>query len=154
MDGQTQTSQTDDVVQKPLVVGGVPQPENGQMVLINMEGLIKNHLSAADRLKDEIRKHKEMLDDILANDPTYQEHLEAAKDATKTKTATKAQILKQPQAADLDKKLKDLKIELKENQGSLSDYTVEYARLSGVNEIESENGEMLEIRMQAKLVKK
>ncbi|MBI2593770.1 hypothetical protein HYW44_03965 [Candidatus Daviesbacteria bacterium] len=123
-------------------------------ILINMESLIKGHISTIDKLSDESRKLKDMLDDIFTNDTTYQEHDKAAKEAAKIKQNTKRQILKQPQAADLDRKIKELKSELKENQASLSDYLQEYARMSGVNEIEGEDGEVREIVYTAKLIKK
>lgn len=128
-------------------------PKDGE-VLINMEGMIKNYIASIDKLSDEAKKLKEMLDDIFANDPVYQEHLEKAKEATKLKTATKLQILKQPQAADLNEKIKSLKSQIKESQESLSDYLQEYQRMSGVNEIEGEDGEVREIIYTAKLVKK
>ena len=123
-------------------------------ILVNMESLVKSHISQIDKLNEELKKLKEMLDDILANDSTYQEHLENAKEAAKVKTATKNQILKRPQAADLNEKIKSLKSQIKENQSSLSDYLQEYARLSGVNEIEGDDGEVREIVYTAKLVKK
>lgn len=129
---------------------GAPNSE----ILISMESLIKGHIATIDKLSDEAKKHKEMLDDIFSNDPTFQEHDKAAKEAGKVKQNTKAQILKQPQAADLDKKIKDLKSELKENEASLSDYLQEYARLSGVNEIEGDDGEVREIVYTAKLIKR
>lgn len=128
-------------------------PQSGE-ILINMESMIKNHIASIDKLSEEAKKLKEMLDDIFANDPVYQEHLEKAKEATKLKTATKQQILKQPQAADLNLKIKTLKSEIKENQGALSDYLQEYQRMSGVNEIEGEDGEVREIVYTAKLIKK
>lgn len=130
-----------------------PGAKNSE-ILINMESLIKGHVSTIDKLTVEAKKLKEMLDDIFNNDPTYQEHDKASKEATRVKQNTKAQILKQPQAADLNKKVKDLKGELKENQASLSDYLQEYARMSGVNEIEGDDGEMREIVYSAKLIKK
>ena len=123
-------------------------------ILLNMESLIKGHISTIDNLTEEARKHKQMLDDIFTNDPTFQEHDKLAKEAAKVKQGTKQQILKQPQAAELDKKVKELKGELKENQGSLSDYLQEYARLSGVNEIEGDDGEVREIVYNARLIKK
>ncbi len=126
---------------------------SGQIV-INLEGLIKTNVAAADQLQAEIRKYKEMLDDILANDKTFQQHSEKAKEAAKLKQGTKAQILQQPQAKELDDKVKTLKSELKENQVSLSDYLQEYQRLSGVNEIEGEDGQVREIIYTAKLIRK
>ncbi len=130
-----------------------PGAKNSE-ILINMESLIKGHIATIDTLSEEARKIKEMLDDIFSNDPTYQEHDKLAKEAAKVKQGTKQQILKQPQAAELDKKYKELRGELKENQGSLSDYLQEYARMSGVNEIEGDDGEVREIIYNAKLIKK
>lgn len=130
-----------------------PGAKNSE-ILLNMESLIKGHIATIDKLSTESKKLKEMLDDIFGNDPTFQEHDKAVKEAAKVKQNTKAQILKQPQAADLDKKVKELKGELKENQASLSDYLQEYARMSGVNEIEGDDGEVREIVYTAKLIKK
>jgi hypothetical protein len=128
--------------------------QSGAAVVLNLEGLIKNHISQIENLNEDYTKHKEMLDDIFANDETYQTHLEAAKEATRIKTATKQQILKQPQAADLNEKVKSLKSQIKELDGALSDYLGEYNRLSGINEIEGEDGQLREIIYIAKLVKK
>lgn len=128
--------------------------DSHSQVLINMEGMIKNYISSIDKLNQESKKLKEMLDDIFNNDPTYTKHAEAAKEAAKVKQNTKSQILKQPQAADLDAKIKEIKSQLKENQASLSDYLQEYARMAGVSEIEGEDGEVREIVYTAKLVKK
>ena len=127
---------------------------SSSQVIINMEGLIKNHISSIDRLQEELKKHKEMLDDIFKNDPTYQEHLEKAKEASKIKQNTKKEILTRPQAKELDDKIKSLTSQIKENQDSLSDYLQEYSRLAGVNEIEGEDGEVREIVYVAKLVRK
>lgn len=128
--------------------------ESSSDILINMESMIKTHMSSLDKLQEEMKKHKEMLDDIFKNDPTYQEHSEKAKEAAKIKQNTKAQILKQPQAAELNEKVKSFKSQIKETQDALSDYLQEYARMAGVNEIEGEDGEVREIVYTAKLIKK
>lgn len=147
MDEDTNTPATQDLP--------ITQDNSGTaQVIINLESMIKTHIGALDKLNEEIRKHKEMLDDIFANDPTYQEHLKQAEEVNKVKNGTKLQILKRPQAHELDQKIKGLKADLKENQASLSDYLGEYQRLSGVNEIEGEDGEMREIIYTAKLIKK
>lgn len=145
--------QEGEVVEEVTQVALEPGAKNSE-ILLNMESLIKGHIATIDKLTEETRKHKSMLDDIFANDPTYQEHDKLAKEAAKVRQGTRQQILKQPQAADLDKKIKELKSELKENQGSLSDYLQEYARMAGVNEIEGDDGEVREIVYNAKLIKK
>lgn len=126
----------------------------GGEVIVNMESMIKTHVTEIDKLNIEIKKHKELLEDIFKNDPVYAQHDEKAKEAAKIKQGTRAEILKRPQPAELDHKVKELKTQLKENQGALSDYLQEYQRMSGVNEIEGEDGEMREIVYTAKLIKK
>lgn len=123
-------------------------------VILSMEIMIKNHISSIDRLTEEMKKHKDMLEDIFKNDQTYQEHSEKSKEAARVKGNTKKQILSSPQAAELNEKVKSLKSQISEQQVSLSDYLQEYARMSGVSEIEGEDGEMRVIVYTAKLIKK
>lgn len=132
----------------------VIQPVSGQQILFNMESLVKNHASKVDDLKHESKKVREMIEDILLNDPNYQKQLETAKEANKIKNATKAVLLKQPQAAELSSKLKELNSDAKETKEALSDYLQEYARLANVNEVELDDGEVREIVYSARLVKK
>lgn len=127
--------------------------DSNAAIVTNMEGMIKTQISAIDRLKAEIEKLQGLLNDIFENDSTYKTHTEQAKEAARIKAATKQQILKQPQAADLDNKIKTFKSELKETQASLSDYLAEFQRMSGISEIEGEDGEMRTIVYTAKLVK-
>ena len=144
-----------DLVIEGETVEESPGTDNSSsQILLNMEGLIKNHITTIDKLSEELKKVKEMLDDIFSNDKTYQEHLEKAKEASKIKQVTRQQILRQPQAGELDKKVKEMKAQIKENQQSLSDYLQEYARMSGVSEIEGDDGEVREIVYSAKLRKK
>lgn len=131
-----------------------PKAQDSSQIMLNMEGLIKGLIAQNQKLDEELKKNKEMLDDIFSNDPTYQEHAEKAKEAAKVKSNTKKEILKRSQAAELDAKVKSLKSQIKENQASLSDYLQEFARMSGVNEIEGEDGEVREIVYTAKLIKK
>lgn len=147
---------TDEVIEAEIVTTEEPVATqiDGGSVLINMESMIKTHMAALDKLTQEIKEHKGILDDIFLNDPTFQEHSEKAKEASKVKQGTRAEILKRPQAADLNNKIKALKSQLSETQDALSDYLQEYARLSGTNEIEGDDGEVREIVYSAKLVRK
>ncbi len=123
-------------------------------VLLNLETLIKSHITGIETRKDQLKKHKHMLDDILSNDPTYSIHSEKAKEASKLKSSTKAQIMQRPDTADLAGKIKEFSIEIKEMNAALSDYLREYGRISGTNEITGEDGEVREIVYVAKLVKR
>lgn len=123
-------------------------------LLGNLESSIKEHIVSIDTSKAELRKLKEMLSDMFSNDPTFQEHDSAVKEASKIRAKTKSELLKQPAAAALNRKVKDMSSELKDLQNALSDYLREYQRLSGSNEIEGDDGEIREIVYVAKLVKR
>ncbi len=130
-----------------------PAVESGEVIL-NMESMIKSHMASLKTLNEELSKHKGILDDIFENDPTFREHSEKAKEAATVKANTRKEILKRPQAAELDTKVKSIKSQIKETQEALSDYLQEYARMSGVNEIEGDDGEVREIVYTARLVKR
>lgn len=138
----------------PVVEGVAVTEVAGSDIMINLESMIKTAVAAIDRQAEEARKLKEMLDDIMNNDPAYAEASEKAKETNKVKQTAKAGVLKQPQAKDLDDKIRTLKSEMKETLASLSDYLKEYQRMSGVNEIEGEDGDVREIVYTAKLVRK
>jgi len=147
----------DDVtpIQDAQIVAAVSKTENNDAtVLLDLENLIKSHVSGIDKRKEELKKIKEMLNEIFVNDPTYQEHEKQAKEANKIKGATKAQLMKQPNAKELGDKIKTTTSEIKETDGALSDYLREYQRMSGSNEIEGDDGQVREIIYVAKLVKK
>jgi len=127
---------------------------NSASVLLELEATIKNHISQIDRNKAEVKKQREMLESALLNDETYRLHTEEAKKAAKTKALTKYQILQQPAHKVLADKVKDLSAQIRELNSALSDYLREYMRMSGTNEIETEDGEVREIVYVAKLVKK
>lgn len=123
-------------------------------VLLSLEQLIKSHIASIDKLREESRKHKQMLEDAFLNDVVYQEHLKIAKEANKQKSTTKQQIMKQPANVMLSNKIREMSAELKDKQMALSDYLLEYQRMTGVNEIEGEDGEVREIVNIAKVVKR
>lgn len=123
-------------------------------MILNMEDLIRRHLGVLTKLDQEHNKQKEMLEDIFNSDETYKAHNEKVKEANKVKAQTKLEILKKPEAAALAAKVKDLKAQIKETQGVISEYLQEYQKLSGISEIEDEEGEIREIIYTAKLIKK
>ncbi len=128
--------------------------DNDAVLLSRIEEMIKTHMAQIESLAEEITKYKDMVDDVLANDETYQEHDKIAKEAARIKSNTKKEIMKRVDVADFGSKLKSLQSEQKELKNGLSDYLREYQRLSGSNQIEGEDGEMREIVFVAKLVKR
>jgi hypothetical protein len=132
----------------------VASTDNGATVLLELEATIKNHISLIDKNKAELKKQREMLESALLNDETYRLHTEEAKKSAKTKALTKYQIMQLPANKGLADKVKDLASQTRELDSALSDYLREYMRMSGTNEIETDEGEVREIIYVAKLVRK
>jgi Rad3-related DNA helicase len=131
-----------------------PADDNAAQVLLDLEQLIKTNISNIDNGKNELKKLREMLTSALENDETYRLHNEEAKKAAKQKSATKTQIMQQTANKQLAEKTRGIAADVKEAEGALSDYLREYGRMSGTNEIETDDGQIREIVYVAKLVKK
>ena len=127
---------------------------NDAMVLLNLEDMIKGHISRIEKLQNETREQKEMLDNVLANSEVYREHSEKARDAAKIKSTTRSEIMKQPSVMQVAARVKDMKSELSEIQSTLSEYLSEYQRLAKTNIIEDESGVEREIINSCKLIKR
>ena len=146
-----------DEVQEGEIVSQETQPvtsDSTSTVLESLESLIKENLARIDKLGEEARQQKEMIDSVLLNDETYKQHEEAAKKAAKIKSATKQEILKRPDVAHVFAKYNEITAEVKEIKESMSSYLQEYRRLSGSDEIEDANGEPMQIVYKAVLVKR
>jgi len=87
------------------------------------------------------------------SDPIYREFDDNAKAAAKDKLAAKKEILKKPDVADLSLKVQSKRSEIKELKEKMSDYLTQFQQLSGLNEIEGEDGEVRTIVYTARLIK-
>ncbi|HUD45028.1 MAG TPA: hypothetical protein VMR41_05775 [Patescibacteria group bacterium] len=131
----------------------VASTDDQSTVLLSLEEMIKSHLSSLEKIRLELRQTKEQFDDSFANNPTYRENAEKAKAAAKDKGTTRQNIMKQPAVAQLSDKMKSLRLDVKEKAAALSDYLLEYQRLTQAATFEND-GEVLEIVNSAKLVKR
>lgn len=122
--------------------------------VIELEQMIKTNVTALDRNKTELKKLKEMLESAFLNDEPYRVAAEKTKEAAKEKGKAKMAVLENQATKQISEKVKDMTQENKELAQAQSEYLREYARLSGTNEIEGEDGEVREIIYVAKLVKK
>lgn len=121
---------------------------------LELENLIKNYIARIGQLKDDLKKKREMLEDAFEGDAIYQEHALKAKEAAKIKGATKQQILKQPALAEMAESVKELQFDIKEQQSMLNDYLQQYQKASGATQIETGDGEILEIVSVYRLIKR
>lgn len=129
-------------------------PKDQALLVKRLEEMIKNHISSIEKIKKELSEQRDMLKASYENDPTYMEHAEEAKKASKVKAKTRQEITKRPEVAQIADKVKNLSGELKELNGALSDYLREFQRESGLNQIEGEDGEIRELVFVVKLAPK
>lgn len=122
--------------------------------VLELESMIKQGMTTLDRNKSELKKLKEMVESALLNNEAYRTASEKSKESAKEKGKAKANVMSDPANKHLDEKIKDLSQENKDLTTAQSEYLREYARLSGTNEIEGDDGEVREIIYVAKLVKK
>lgn len=122
--------------------------------LQNLQTQINLNIATIDRLKEEMQPVKEMIDDMLNNDPEYLELTKRAKEASTEKGARKKELLSQPQGKALEDKMSKLKEEQKEANDMISQLLAEYRQTTGANEFEGSDGELRTIVMIAKLVRK
>lgn len=123
-------------------------------VLMSLEEMIKNKLASLSKLRVEIKKQKEMFDDSFLNSEAYRQAEEKVKEVNKQKGSVREQIMKQPSVMSLNAKIKEMRQEAKEGQNELSDYLLEYQRLTGATSIEDPDGNVLEIVNSARAIKR
>lgn len=144
-----------DIVEESTDTDATPQTANiSADVLLSLEEMIKNKLASLDKLKVEIKKQKEMFDDAFLNSEAYRQAEEKVKEVNKQKGSVREQIMKQQSVMALNAKIKDLRAEAKEGQNELSDYLLEYQRLTGATSIEDHEGNVLEIVNTSRAVKR
>lgn len=119
---------------------------------LNLEELIKNHIEAIDKLKDELKQSREMFEDSFNNNPTYREHVEKVKEVNKAKASVRSEIAKQPSVATLKQKVDDIRFDLSEQSKTLSDLLQDFKDQTGATEIEARNGKIYAIVSVSKLV--
>lgn len=127
--------------------------EGQAQLLLSLEQLIKSTIRNLETLGTELSEKRQMFADSFENDATFKEIEDKAKEATKVKLQTKQQIVKQPSIAQIALRIKDIAQEMRERKSTLSEYLLEYLRITGVNQIEAEDGVVHEIVHVAKLVK-
>lgn len=128
--------------------------ENNVDTLLSLSGLIKTSLDTIKTVKEEYSQAREMLESLLENDPEYAEVVKKAKTVAKEKASVKSRIVKQPEAANLESKVNDFKLRLKDLNTYMSSYLADYGKLSNSNQFEDNEGIVRDIVYTAKLVKR
>jgi hypothetical protein len=157
MDDQTKGKNNSDNVLDAEIVEEKASSETSMSPvddLKNIENLINTNISKIDKLQGGIKPVKEMLESLLDADLEYAELDQKAKEAAKTKTMKKKELVDTTNGRELNEKLKSLKSELREAKEALSSYLQTYQQKTGFSEYEGPDGELRQIVFVAKLIRK
>lgn len=128
--------------------------ENAAVSQINLESLINRYLKDMDGVREKLKMQKTMLEDACNNDAGYAEANQKVKDATKVRNGIRQKIQKQPAIVNVTNEITKLKEDMKDLQEGLSQYLQQYQLQSGNNQFTGEGGEVLEIVVSRKVVRK
>lgn len=117
-----------------------------------MEEMIQKRLKIISDLKDEMTSLKENLQDMLDNDPLYQEMQEKNEEVKEEKKAIKTRMMSNDTYTAVENEIKDKRQEIKENKEALSVELVEHYRKSGSFEIVDEQGNVKRMKFSVRLM--
>lgn len=135
---------------QPVSADSTPE----QQTLFNLSELAITNKGEIEQLTKDIKNANEMLQAALENDTQWREADDESAEARDIKKQAKSRLMQSQTNRELVQKIKDLRREKKEKQQAVSDYALEYHRLSkGETNIEREDGSTYIIVRIAKLVK-
>jgi len=117
-----------------------------------MEDMIKKRLQIITELKEELSSLKENYEDIMDEDPLYQEVQEKASELREETKASKTRLLTNTTYHALTEELKEKRRDLKENREALSQELVEYYKKEGKLEITDTDGTVKKLKFSVRLV--
>jgi|SRR5258706_13848904 len=131
----------------------INQPADPQ-IITSLQELIKAHIQSIQNLKKENKEAKEMIEDMVTNDAVYKEKSKVYEESKREIERLRAGIMAQPFLLELADNRKTRSSELREKQLFLSDYLLEYNRLTQATQLELFEGEITEIIKSAKVLRK
>ncbi|MEI6532333.1 MAG: hypothetical protein WCO06_00690 [Candidatus Roizmanbacteria bacterium] len=141
------------VVEKKEPKYASPNAEKA-MSIMNIESNIQRYMMEIEKLKEEMKMNREMFTDAVTKDAGYHELDQQVKDLNKQKTTVKQRIMKQPAVALVVDKMGAIKEEIKSADEMLSGYLQEYQKETGLDQIVTEDGTVLEIINVTKVVRR
>ena len=131
-----------------------PEKENAAVSQLNLESLIHRYLKDIEASRQRVKEKKSMLDAAYENDAEYAQAMQKVKEANKVKKGIQQKIQTQPAIKMLADEVNNFKEELKDLQQALSQYLRQYEEKTGSRFFTTEEGEMMEIVIVRKLVRK
>lgn len=116
-----------------------------------MEEMILKRLKIIEELESELNSVKENYEDMLDNDPLFQEVQEKEAEVREEKKASKTRLMTNSAYQSMEAEMKEKRLELKENKEALSQELVDYYRANGKMEITDADGNVKRLKFSARL---
>ena len=123
------------------------------MSRLDLEAMIIRYLDEYEKTKSQYRTQKDMYDSAFENDAEYMQKSKEADELKKGVAAIKQRIVKDPSVIEASNRMKGLKDDMKDIQDAISRYAEQYVTVAQTTELMREDGEVLQIIKNFKLVK-
>jgi len=120
----------------------------------SVKNLVMRKTVQADELNSQISELSDSLKNILINDSELAQSEEDAKKAKKAAVARKTTLMNSPEAVSVKLKLQEAKEDLKDIEDSLSTQLLSLYQITGVQEFETDEGEVREFVIKARVKSK
>lgn len=130
------------------------EEKNEGQSLVEVESMILRYISDMEKLRQEIKEQNDMFKSTFEGDATYSKKKEEEEKLKKEVAATKQVLAKTPAAAEAEAKVKELKEDLRSLQGTIEILLNQRQKLTDVNQIIRDDGEVYEVKTKVSLVKK
>lgn len=117
----------------------------------SVKNLVMSKTTQADELNNQISELTDSLKNILVNDAELSQSEDDAKKAKKAATSRKAVLMNSAEAVSIKIKLQEAKEDLKDIEDALSTQLLTLYQLTGVQEFETDEGEVREFVIKARM---
>jgi hypothetical protein len=122
-----------------------------QTAFESLKNLVSRKAFQVDELQKKVKELNESLKNIFINDSVLSEAEETLKQTKKTVTKRKADLNSSPEAQSIKSALIEAREELKDIEDSLSTQLLNLYQMTGVQEFETNTGEVREFVIKAKV---
>lgn len=122
--------------------------------LTSLQNLIERNANELDRLRQELKEHRQSLKNVFDNDATLNEVEQIAQEATVKIKERKQTIDAQPEVRQLKLKIADTREEMKEIEETLNSHLISLFQMTGSQSFDTSDGDQREFTLKAKVMSK
>ncbi len=122
--------------------------------LHSLENVIESKARKLMRVKQTMKKKRQMVKDVFENDATFQDVAEQKDEVYQQWRQRKTTLNETPQVKQLKEDLRDMKNDQKDLEESLSNHLINYHQLTNSTSFDTSEGDQWEFKIKAKVKSK